>query len=123
MNTLHAGQQELFWIETPESKVSAIAKGMVHVHTVQYRAYEMTDEEFSGMKFRMHNAGSQEAKIIAIAVNRPSPGSLFTAEKTRVGGEDLWSVECKGKVIGAFARDRSSAELVASLLNQHFKRK
>ncbi len=69
MRTIKATGQLLYKVKTPKTK--GVPEGHVHVMVVSYQTFEMTAAQFTESKFQIHDANSEEAKVISALVALP----------------------------------------------------
>lgn len=67
MKTLLSTGPQLLAVETP--KTPGVTPGTVRVKVVKYETYEIPDADFDAMRFQIHDANQEHAKLIAAAVN------------------------------------------------------
>lgn len=68
MKTVKSSGPLLYRVETEKTK--GVPKGKIRVHVVKYETYEINDADFDDMKFKIHDANSEEAKEIAALVTK-----------------------------------------------------
>ncbi len=70
MKTLKATPQLVYQVRT--DKTDGVPKGKVHVYTVQYRNFEIDDEDFRRMEFQIHDSSAPEPRLLARLVRGKS---------------------------------------------------